>query len=101
VTNVTTIPGYDSVQGFAGQYNGWHATRQRYPWWFVGAAKRDCPIWADMPVFDGHGIIDMWMCAYRAKYKMVDTIPVAALCYHQQHVTSAIAPAGEQDQHVP
>ena len=66
-----------------------------FPWWFVGAAYRSCPIWKDMPEFVGHGIIDMWMCHYRTINRFVDIISTKIMCYHQPHATMAIAPDGE------
>lgn len=80
---------------FAGHPNPWHAARDEYPWWFVGAARRDCPIWTDMHTTDGHGVIDMWLCAYRSGNRIVDVTPEPVLCWHQAHQTSAVAPAGE------
>lgn len=101
VDNLRLLPGYGEAGGFAGQKNPWHATRQEYLWWFVGAARRDCPIWADMPTIAGHGILDMWLCHYRRDYPILDVVPRQVLCYHQPHLTSAIAPEGEQAEVTP
>src|SRR3972149_5465843 len=89
VGNVRLLPGYGETCGFAGQLNSWHAARLEYPWWFVGAARSDCPIWADMPTIAGHGILDMWMCRYRRDHGILDVVPHQVLCYHQPHLTSA------------
>jgi len=98
VDNVRLLSGYNETGGFAGQLNPWHALQLEYPWWFAGAARRDCPIWADMPVTDGHGIIDMWLCHYRRNHGILDVVPAEVMCYHQPHLKSAFAPAGEQAQ---
>jgi len=95
--NIQKYPGFAGIGGFAARPNLWHATHREYPWWFVGAAKKECPIWEDMPIIDGHGIIDMWMVGYRRGNKFTDVIPHKVLCYHQPHQTSAIAPESEQD----
>ena|SRR3990167_2471568 len=96
VHNVQKYPEFMQMGGFAGRPNIWHFTKETYPWWFVGAAKRECPIWEDMPIIDGHGIIDMWMISYRKVKHFTDVTPNGVLCYHQAHQTSAVAPEGEQ-----
>lgn len=90
-------PNFWDIEGFAGRNNTWHRDQLEYPWWFAGSAKRDCPIWEHMPIIDGHGIIDMWFCSFRKLNKIVDVVPHQVLCLHQPHVTSAIAPEGEQE----
>ncbi len=96
VDNVRLLPGYDETGGFAGKKNPWHAAQLAYPWWFAGAARRDCPIWDALPAIDGHGIVDMWLCRYRRDHGILDVVPHQVLCYHQPHLTSAVAPEGEQ-----
>jgi hypothetical protein len=99
--NIHDMSGY-STWGpcFAGQSNPWHAARLQYPWWFVGSAKRDCPIWKYLPVSDGHGTIDMWLISSRKVNGVVDAIPNEVLCYHQAHQTSAVSPKDES-MHMP
>jgi len=101
VKNIWKLAGFMDIRGFSNQPNSEHATWNQYPWWFVGAAKRECPIWDDMPVIDGHGIIDMWLMAYRAKYNFIEITPDKPLCLHQPHQISPVAPKGEQAQHAP
>lgn len=95
--NVWRLPNFGSIKGFANHPNMIHSIRERYPWWFVGAARRECPIWNDMPVIDGHGILDMWMMDYRRIHKIINVTPEKPLCLHQPHLVSAVAPEGEQD----
>ena len=83
--------------GFAGRDNLWHANQTAYPWWFVAAAHRTCPIWDGIPAIKGHGIFDMWLVAVRCRWGFDDIIPDQPMCYHQPHLTSALAPRGEQD----
>ena len=96
VENVWKLPGFMNIIGFSGKPNSEHVTWKAYPWWFVGAAKRECPIWDDMPTIDGHGIIDMWLMSYRSTYNFVEIAPNKPTCLHQPHQVSAIAPKGEQ-----
>jgi glycosyltransferase involved in cell wall biosynthesis len=93
--NLKYLPNFMNITGFAGKPNTWHEARKYYPWWFVASAKKDDPIWTDLPSFKGHAMIDMWFINYRKKYKMIDVVPTRTLCYHQAHVTSAYAPASE------
>jgi len=93
----TTLPNFPECGGFAGWTNSRHAQQQEYPWWFVAAAARDCPIWGELPVIDSHGIIDMWFMRYRSVRGIVDVVPHQVLCLHQPHQTMAIGVAGEQD----
>lgn len=95
--NIQGIPRFAETGGFAAMTNSWHEGHLDYPWWFVGSAKKDCPIWEDMPIFDGHGILDMWMMSYRRIKRIVDVVPQKVLCYHQPHQTVAVSPEGEQD----
>lgn len=95
VDNLRYLPNFMTTVGFAGRPNTWHEARKYYPWWFVASAKKDDPIWEDLPSFKGHAMIDMWFINYRKKYKMIDVVPTKPLCYHQAHVTSAYAPASE------
>jgi hypothetical protein len=94
--NLLNYPGSEKWGGFAGRENEWHKAQIQYPWWFAGACKKSDPVWNDLPTIDGHGIIDMWLCRYRADRKFVDVVPFEVLCCHQPHQTSAIAPEGEQ-----
>ena len=48
---------------------------EEYPWWFVGAAKRECPIWDAIPIIDGHAIFDMWLLNFRRIYEIIDFVP--------------------------
>lgn len=95
IDNLKYLPDFMNIVGFAGRPNTWHEARKYYPWWFVASAKRDDPIWTDLPSFKGHAMIDMWFINYRKKYKMIDVVPTKPLCYHQVHITSAYAPASE------
>jgi glycosyltransferase involved in cell wall biosynthesis len=95
IDNLKYLPNFMNIVGFAGKPNTWHEARKYYPWWFVASAKKDDPIWTDLPSFKGHAMIDMWFINYRKKYKMIDVVPTKTLCYHQAHVTSAYAPASE------
>lgn len=97
VDNISKHPEFMSWVGFAAQTNAWHQSHPKYPWWFVGAASADCPIWEDMHETTGHGIIDMWLCGYRGPRGIVDVVPNKIMCYHQPHQTSAVAPMGEQE----
>ena len=65
-------------------------------WWIWECALRDDPIWTDLPEFKGHAMIDMWFVDYRKKHKMIDVVPTKTLCYHQAHLTSAVAPSNER-----
>ncbi len=94
--NLLNYPGSSGWGGFAGQNNDWHRTNPIYPWWFASSCKKSDPIWDDLPVIDGHGIIDMWFYHYRSKNKFVDIVPTEVLCCHQPHMTTAFAPEGEQ-----
>lgn len=98
VHEIRKLPGFMAIGGFTGRPNIWHHTQTKYPWWFVGAAKRDCPIWEDLPISYGHGIIDMWICHYRRIYEIIDVVPHETLCYHQPHQVHATAPRGEQEE---
>lgn len=84
VDNLRNIPSFWSTKGFAGMTNIWHDTQQEYPWWFVGSTTKDNPMWNDMPVFDGHGIIDMWMVTYRSKHGIVDVVPIESMADQTQ-----------------
>lgn len=95
IDNLKYLPNFMNITGFAGRPNTWHEARKYYPWWFVASAKKDDPIWENLPSFKGHAMIDMWFINYRKKYKMIDVVPTRTLCYHQAHVTSAYAPASE------
>ena len=96
IDNLKYLPNFMNIIGFAGRPNTWHEARKYYPWWFVASALRDDPIWEDLPEFKGHAMIDMWFINYRKKYKMIDVVPTKTLCYHQAHVTSAVAPSNEK-----
>jgi glycosyltransferase involved in cell wall biosynthesis len=96
VHNLRLLPNFWNALGLSNRPNIFHYVREGFPWWFVGSAKRECPIWDDMPTTDGHGLIDMWMLAYRGTKKIVDVVPDEALCYHQAHLVHAVAPEGEQ-----
>lgn len=94
---ITTLPGFLECSGFGGHPNSYHLSRMEYPWWFVGAARRDCPVWTELPITDGHAIIDMWLMNWRRVRGALDVTPYVALCLHQPHQTTAIGVAGEQD----
>lgn len=96
VENVWKLPGFMNIIGFSGRPNSEHVTWKEYPWWFVGAAKRECPIWDEMPIIDGHGTIDMWLISYREKYNFIEITPDKPTCLHQPHQLSAVSPKGEQ-----
>ena len=96
--NITNLSSYWDMVGFSARPNKAHITWEEYPWWFVGAAKRECPIWDAIPIIDGHAIFDMWLLNFRRIYEIIDVVPNQALCLHQPHLTTAIAPEGEQDQ---
>jgi glycosyltransferase involved in cell wall biosynthesis len=89
------LPSWENWGGFAGRPNSWHSNHFEYPWWFFGAALKECPIWDAMVGFVGHATLDMWMMKYRAVYHLLDVVPDKVMCYHQPHVTSAVAPEGE------
>ena len=95
LVNIRRMPDFWNYGGFSGRSNIDTFHKLVFPWWFVGAAHKDCPIWRDLPEFLGHGIIDMWMCGYRSMNRFVDVISKGVMCYHQPHVTMAIAPDGE------
>lgn len=95
------LPNWGFVTGFAGRQNYKHAVVPGYPWWFVGAALKECPIWMDTPITEGHANIDMFWCYYRKKYKFLDVVPDKVMCYHQPHQVSAVAPEGEQSSIIP
>jgi len=90
-----TLHAWENNVGFAAQNNTWHSNRVEYPWWFFGAALKECPIWNDFPVFVGHAGLDMWFIKYRTVNNILDVVPNKVMCYHQPHVTSAISPEGE------
>ena len=96
VENVWKLPGFMDIIGFSGRPNSVHVEWEEYPWWFVGAAKRDCPVWEEMPIIDGHGTIDMWLISYREKYNFIEIASKKPMCLHQPHQLSAVAPKGEQ-----
>jgi len=96
IHNIQKLNNFEDTQGFANKTNSWHSNKKDYPWWFVASAKRECPIWDKMPVFDGHATLDLWLLNYRRIKKVVDVIPKNVMCYHQPHQTSAVAPLGEQ-----
>lgn len=96
IDNLRDLPDFMNTLGFAYKPNKWHEARKYYPWWFVASALRDDPIWADLPEFKGHAMIDMWFVDYRKKHKMIDVVPTKTLCYHQAHLTSAVAPSNER-----
>ena len=100
IENVWKLPGFMDIIGFSGRPNSAHVTWEEYPWWFVGAAKRDCPIWDEMPIMDGHGVVDMWLITYRGKYNFIEIAPNKPTCLHQPHQLSAVAPKGEQKREV-
>lgn len=89
------LPSWGEIHGFAARPNSWHAGHYEYPWWFFGAALRECPMWTDMKGFDGHATLDMWMMKYRSVKYYLDIVPNKVMCYHQPHITSAVAPEGE------
>lgn len=89
------LPSWENWGGFAGRPNLWHSNHFEYPWWFFGAALKECPIWDAMVGFVGHATLDMWMMKYRSVYHLLDVVPDKVMCYHQPHVTSAVAPEGE------
>jgi len=97
VDNLRELPGFKNAGGLSNQPNSFHLLRIRCPWWFVASAKREAPIWNDMPVFEGHAKLDMWLITYRHHKKYVDCTPINFLCYHQVHATSAVGPDGESD----
>lgn len=101
VKKIWELPGFLEERGFSGKANSVHITWKEYPWWFVGAAKRACPIWDDMPITDGHGIVDMWLISYREERNFIEITPNEPSCLHQPHQISAIAPKGEQVSVVP
>lgn len=84
------IPNFNDIGGFAGRNNHFHATNEEYPWWFVGAAHKDSPIWEDMQITRSHGVIDMWFVTYRQMNSFVDIVPQTVMCLHQPHQTSAV-----------
>lgn len=92
---VEKISDYNSFGGFAGRNNTWHKSKLGYPWWFVASFKKSSGILQDMPIFDGHGIIDMWFISYRKQHSFLDVTPNDVLCYHQEHAISAISPDDE------
>lgn len=92
-----TLPGFWEAVGFSHAPNSWHAAKDDYPWWFVGGARKDASIWQAMPVFRGHGIIDMWLCDHRRLNDYVEVTPRQPLCYHQPHQKSAVGLRGEQE----
>jgi hypothetical protein len=94
--NFYNIPNFDAIGGLGGFPNSYHAAMKGYHWWYVGAALKDCPIWRDLPVFDGHALIDMWLMDYRRLNDIVDVTPNKVLCMHQPHLTTAIARKGEK-----
>lgn len=99
--NIQRLGGWAGIGGFAGRPNWKHLLVPGYPWWFVGAALKDCPIWLDTPITEGHANIDMFYCYYRKKHKFLDVVPNKVMCYHQPHMVSAVAPVGEQDNIIP
>lgn len=101
VDNIQYLGGWKNVVGFAGRPNSKHDVVPGYPWWFVGAALKECPIWLDTPITKGHANIDMFWCYYRKKYNFLDITPDKVMCYHQVHQISAVAPEGEQDFVIP
>jgi glycosyltransferase involved in cell wall biosynthesis len=96
--NVMSMVGWGEVNGYAHFTNDLIRNgTQQYPWWVVASARKECPIWDDLPVFDGHGIIDMWFYHYRRLNRIVDCVPEKVLCYHQPHQTSAVSPPYDMD----
>lgn len=92
-----TLPGFWEAGGFSSFPNSWHAAKEDYPWWFVGATRKEASIWRDMPVFRGHGIIDMWLCDHRRLNDYIEVTPRQPMCYHQPHARTAVGLQGEQD----
>ena len=97
VDNLRNIPDFMGCLGLSHKGNTYWYVHSRHPWWFVGSAKRECPLWDDMPSFDGHASIDMWMMHYRGTNGIVDFTPEKFLCYHQAHQTSAVAPKSDHN----
>lgn len=95
IKNIKNIPNFDGECGFAGKTNLMWKIKERCPWWFVGSAKRDDRIWTDMPIFEGHATLDMWLLNYRGINNYVDCNILLPKCFHQLHATSAVAPEGE------
>lgn len=90
------LPNYWRSIGFSAFPNTWHAEKNNYPWWFVGATKKSHKIWQNLPEYRGHGIIDMWLCDYRRLNGYREVVPYQPLCYHQPHLRTAIGVEGEQ-----
>jgi hypothetical protein len=93
--NIQKMENFWGFGGFSGRNNEETLRKRVFPWWFVGAARKDCPLWNDLPEFYGHGIIDAWMCRYRSINGFTDMITKDVMCYHQPHATFAFAPEGE------
>lgn len=69
-----------------------------WPWWMTASCKADDRIWQDIPLRDGHALLDMFLISYRYLLGYVDLTPAGeATCFHQRHADTPIGPLDEAD----
>jgi hypothetical protein len=76
--NITSLPAFLTVAGSVATPTP-TTWREEYPWWFVEAARRSCPVWAELPIATGICIIDMWLLNYRRVRGIVDVVLPTAM----------------------
>lgn len=83
---------WDHTEGFAYRTNRFvDDEAKEWPWWMVASCKASDPIWQDIPLKDGHAVIDMWLINYRHMACYADLTPLGhAMCFHQRHVVTAV-----------
>lgn len=93
VRAMTNLPNFwGHTEGFAYRTNRFvDEEAKEWPWWMAASCKATDPIWQDIPLRDGHAVIDMWLINYRHMGCYADITPLGpARCYHQRHVITAI-----------
>lgn len=95
--NIRALPSFWEYTGGLGRRtNGNMIQKLEWPWWFVASALTTDPIWRDMPEFEGHASIDLWLLNYRRLNLYVDVTPAGnPLCVHQDRVRINAVPEGE------
>jgi hypothetical protein len=97
MNNVENYEFWNHRECFSDSWNSHMLSYYEFPWWFVSSALADDPIWKDMPIFEGHASIDMWLLAYRRIHNYVEASPLRFMGYHQRHKVTATAPPSEAD----
>lgn len=97
--NVQTMTNYwKHREGLSGRTNreNWNGLWKNWIWWFASSAKRSSTLWDDLPSFDGHGAIDMFIIQYKKMMGFREIIPQINLAYHQEHTRASVAPQSEE-----